>query len=255
MHWAAREIPEAYKYFFVFQNWWLTLADWAGIVQKGKMVILQFRNGNKCKIRAGSSDRNAVINMVIHNEYRINKTTKYKKYKNIVDIGGHIGCFPIFISRICPDARVFSFEPEPQNYRLLLENIKLNGLEKMVTSSNSAISDREGSIRLYMHGETFAHSTSIASTDFINVPCHSLEQVFLRNKIDRCDLLKINAEGAEYPVLLNTTKETLSRIRDIRAHCHTIDSDRNVDILVAFLSANGFNCVKHGELLSAEKNW
>ena len=65
-------------------------------------------------------------------------------YTNIIDIGGHIGYFAVYINQFCPNARVFSFEPEPSNYEMLVKNIKINRLEGKVIPSNSAISDTDG---------------------------------------------------------------------------------------------------------------
>jgi FkbM family methyltransferase len=184
----------------------------------------------------------------------IDETKELQNYRNIIDVGGHIGYFAIHISQFCKDALVFSFEPEPQNYEILIRNIKINKLENKIIPSNSAISDTDGRIKLYLHDDTFAHSTSIATPNSIEVPCYSLEKVLSANHIENCDLLKLNAEGAEYPILLNAKKETLQIISSIRAHCHSLDSHRNVDILVAFLSANGFTCRKKGEFLYAVNN-
>ena len=107
---------------------------------------------------------------------------------------------------------------------------------------------------MYLNNDSFAHSTSIVTPNYIEIPYHSLKYVLSINHVENCDLLKLNAEGAEYSILLNVNKETLHQIMSIRAQCHSIDSHRNIDSLVAFLSVNGFRYRKKGEFLLVINN-
>lgn len=90
----TKEIPYTFKYVKVFRNWWVVLFDWIGIIQKKHILILRFRN--KCLIRANSTARNVAINMAIHNEYIIDEKKEFDKYKNIIDMVGHM-VFSLFI--------------------------------------------------------------------------------------------------------------------------------------------------------------
>lgn len=149
---------------------------------------------------------------------------------------------------------MFTFEPETQNYEMLIKNIKLNRLEGRVIPSNSAISDIDGTIKLYLHEDAFAYSAFVVNSHSVEVAYHSLEHVLSQYNIENCDLLKFNAEGAEYPILLKINKETLSRTGSIHAHCHSLDSYRNPDVLADFLSVNGFRVKKNAEFLYAINN-
>ena len=196
--------------------------------------MLEFRNGQRCLIRAGNHERNVITNIAIHDFNGINKIDNLDSYKNIIDIGGHIGYFDIYISRLCPNARVFSFEPNPENYERLIRNIGMNKLEGKVISSNSAISDVGGTIKLYLHNTTFGHSTAIVAPDYIEVPCYTLEYILSQYQIESLDLLKLNAEGAEYPILWNINKEILRKFKSICVQCHRIDASRNINNMLAF---------------------
>jgi FkbM family methyltransferase len=252
---AIREIRWAFKYLLVFKNWWIIIADWLGIIKKGKIVILDFRNGYKCQIKACSGERNVVTSIFIDDYFMINKLNNLDSYKNIIDIGGHIGSFAIYISQFCKNARVLSFEPNPENYERLTRNIKMNKLEGNIISLNSAISDVGGTIKLYLHDTTFGHSTIVVAPDYIEVPCYTLENILSQYQIEILDLLKLNAEGAEYPILFNASKEVLQKVKSIHVQCHPLDSRRNIDSMFVFLSANGFRCKKkNGEWLSAVNN-
>ncbi len=48
----------------------------------------------------------------------------------VLDIGAHIGLFTLIMSRLVgPSGQVYSFEPFPDSYRLLVENLQANGVE------------------------------------------------------------------------------------------------------------------------------
>ena len=54
----------------------------------------------------------------------------------------------------------------------------------------------------------------------IEVPCLGLFDVFEEHKIDRCDLLKLDCEGAEYEVLYNAPEEVLNKIDQMAIEVH-----------------------------------
>ncbi len=66
-----------------------------------------------------------------------------------VDIGANMGLYTIFAS-VFARARVFSFEPESQNYALLNRNILLNKVSERVVAWCCAMSDERKFDRLYL---------------------------------------------------------------------------------------------------------
>jgi len=66
-----------------------------------------------------------------------------------VDIGANMGLYTIFAS-VFARARVFSFEPESQNYALLNRNIQLNKVADRVVAWCCALSNERKFDRLYM---------------------------------------------------------------------------------------------------------
>ncbi|MBT7486270.1 MAG: FkbM family methyltransferase [Rhodospirillales bacterium] len=59
------------------------------------------------------------------------------------DVGAHVGMVSIYAARFS-GARVFSFEPEAQNFALLVQNIVLNELTDRCTPASVAIAGRTG---------------------------------------------------------------------------------------------------------------
>jgi len=50
----------------------------------------------------------------------------------VIDIGGNIGTFSLLASRFASKGRIFSYEPNAENYQLLLENLALNGTKNVI---------------------------------------------------------------------------------------------------------------------------
>ena len=59
------------------------------------------------------------------------------------DVGANVGLYTIYAAKF-RKCRVLAFEPEAQNYALLIENLIMNGLRERVSASNVALADRSG---------------------------------------------------------------------------------------------------------------
>jgi FkbM family methyltransferase len=151
----------------------------------------------------------------------------------IIDIGANTGLFVLRAKQLCPAAQIIAYEPEPANYAALRETIQLNQLLGVVTIK-AAVAPRDGTLDLYLHPRNIgAHSTVFhRSSRSVSVPAIALSKV-LR---DRCDLLKIDAEGGELPIIEALTDETGSRIARIVYETGSEEAPR----LAALLSGLGF---------------
>src|SRR5262245_2134996 len=59
-----------------------------------------------------------------------------------LDLGANVGYFTCLAARkVGPAGRVWAFEPDPRNFRLLVRSVKANGLSN-VTAVRAAASDR-----------------------------------------------------------------------------------------------------------------
>jgi FkbM family methyltransferase len=149
----------------------------------------------------------------------------------IIDCGSHIGMSILYAKTLYPNARVIGFEPAPDNFKLLSENIRQNGL-KDVTLINKAVGGQEGTLKLYGDDSmTASLLESRNSGKATEVPVVKLSQY-----IDRpVSFLKLDVEGAEGPVmddLAATAKMQMIKIMTIEYHHHI---DKNSDALSKFL--------------------
>ena len=160
----------------------------------------------------------------------------------VVDIGANIGSFSLFALARIPSGRVFAFEPEPKNFATLDANIRLNKMGDRCTVVNKGISGREETRTLYVTdvqsgtNSLFNQGKHVATAE---IECITLADIFKQFRIERCDFLKIDCEGAEYEILMHTPAPLFRRIRKIVMEWHTV-AGHTVDELESYLSSVGY---------------
>ena len=164
----------------------------------------------------------------------------------VIDIGGGIGDFTIYVATQNDKNIVYAFEPTPSSFRFLQENLVLNQIENAQVFPQ-AIWSHNGAILIDTklgHPGQFT-SKAIGTKDDIQeenvlVPSITLEQAFEATGIALCNLLKIDCEGAEFEILFNTPTTVLERIERIIMEYHDNVSEYSHDDLVTFLDQHGF---------------
>jgi FkbM family methyltransferase len=131
--------------------------------------------------------------------------------------------------------KVYSFEPEPENFNLLLTNVRLNSI-KNIEAINKAVSKKTGTAKLRIGVD---ESECSLDNEGIDVDTISLKDFFDTYKIKKIDFLKMDCEGSEYDILMNTPKEYLKRIGKISMEVHK--TNMFLEDMSDFLSKNGFS--------------
>jgi FkbM family methyltransferase len=121
-----------------------------------------------------------------------------------VDVGANIGYYPVIATdRVGPGGAVLAFEPDPANFRLLEENLRLNHCRPVASSFRVGLADKAGAGRLYLStdnaGDHQIFATGGDRHSLAITLCRGAD--FLRDKLQRLDLLKIDVQGAEYAVM------------------------------------------------------
>jgi FkbM family methyltransferase len=246
------------KFFLVFlvilklENWPEYFLDFFGIVET-ESIVYRVRNGLKYLVRTGTADRGIVNAVVLEDEYRIGKIN-FPTAATIIDIGGQNGYFSIFTSQSA--ARIFVYEPVTDNFRTILENIKLNDLAGKIKPFNLAVASRKEPVKIFLDREnTGGHSVFGQGDRFITAQTTTIPEIFSANGIERCDLLKIDIEGGEYDLLYNLPDEYFERIAVIRMECHEIDQAKNNRLsLVNFLRSKGYTVDYRKEIVFATRS-
>lgn len=167
---------------------------------------------------------------------------KIGKGWTIIDIGGGIGEFTLFAALASPENRVLVFEPFPESYALLQYNLQINQVAN-VQICPYAIGAESGEVFLDTSAKEplqFSSGNEVRSAATLAVPSLSLEAVFSRFDIQTCDLLKLDCEGAEYPILLNTPLSLFRRIHRIVMEYHEIATSERQTALVKYLGQAGY---------------
>lgn len=132
------------------------------------------------------------------------------------DVGAYLGYFGLLAAAAHPGARAYSFEAVPQLGRLARRIAKANP-HLNIEVIDAAVSDRNGSITLYLAADPFSSDTSTAAGHRpdrtpVTVPAITLDDFVKQRQIERVDLLKIDTETTE-PAVLAGFSETIARCR------------------------------------------
>lgn len=147
----------------------------------------------------------------------------------VLDVGAHIGVFTLaFAHKVGARGRVFSFEPQPVLFDLLIRNLSRNDLADRVDAQNCALGSANG----YVHLPSIDYSRegnfgAVSPESHIG---HPIEDGGIRlQKIDdlslpACRLIKIDVEGMELEVI-EGARETIQRLHPVVClEAHTIEA-------------------------------
>lgn len=159
----------------------------------------------------------------------------------LVDIGAHIGCFTLDFARRHPESRVVAYEPTPSTGDYLERNIAANGLTDRVSVHRQAVGAETGHLVMADNGVGSGHNGVLhlgeSGATTIEVPCVSLFDV-IESVGRQVDVLKMDAEGAEYDVVLNSPEHVWSRVERVVMEYHAMPG-RSFDELESHLAKTG----------------
>lgn len=136
--------------------------------------------------------------------------------RTVLDIGANVGAYSVYAAWSYPGARVISYEPNPETFRVLERNAAIVG---RIEAVNKAAWHSDGAADLHIgkipecdaieaNQMSTACSTRVSTTKFPKVL-----------DLYRPDVLKFDAEGAEeqcFPI----ARDGLADVRWIHVECH-----------------------------------
>ena len=163
----------------------------------------------------------------------------------VIDIGAHIGSYTVRIAKaVGEEGLVIAFEPDPDNFKLLLLNLKVNKLRNVIALPY-AISNHSGTLTLHRSRCTGLHSTAVVPPGYIGsvkVKAITLDDIIKSVNIKRVDWIKIDVEGAEKEVLegaIDTLKTTRNIVVEVKKE--------NLRHIISISKSHGFKLLPISE--------
>lgn len=226
-------------------------------IKKEPAISLRIANFRNFAVayRKGSVDED-ILRESFDNDVYFSGVHEYKPAENhvIIDVGAHIGAFSLLAASKVKTGKVYAIEASRESFDFLRINIALNRLNN-VKAFHLALMDTEGLCKLYGGSNNWSHSTVMNRFGVSeSVRCCTLETFLKRNSIENCHFMKLNCEGAEFPIILNSSANVLQHFEKllILFHCDFWTANSELD-LVAHLQSCGFTTTVRNR--SEKRGW
>ena len=179
--------------------------------------------------RKGKTDEN-IIKEILHKQAYRKKKLDFKIEKDDVwlDGGSHIGVFGYYVASN-GGKKVYCFEPEKENYDLLLQNINImqNRFPTEFVPYNYAVNQTGGVGTFTIAPNTWRHSLVThykKKLPTIDINCMKIDDIL--EKHTDINAIKLDIEGSELEILLN--EHDFSRIKKMVFE-YSFTKDRRMD--------------------------
>jgi FkbM family methyltransferase len=172
----------------------------------------------------------------------------------VVDVGGNIGAFPLWLAESYPNVRGLCFEPDPDAYLFLKRNLALNGTA--IQPRQAAVSDRSGTSVLFRElpgsGVSSLHPDieERAYRDSVTIDVVGFDEL-IEEINDEVSLMKLDCEGSEFEIVQRTRPSSWRRVRRVVVECHRLRG-HSVNELESRFGELGFQVVKRSVINPAE---
>ncbi len=141
------------------------------------------------------------------------------KNKIVIDVGANIADSSMYFA-LKGAKKVYALEPSPYSYSLAKKNIRLSGMEDRITLLNNAGGGAPGFVHIDSDAETFggADLKHLAKGKRIGVV--TLKGLLSRYELGTDCLLKMDCEGAERDIIINSDINTLRKFDRIMLEYH-----------------------------------
>src|ERR1700732_2474339 len=130
----------------------------------------------------------------------------------VADVGANQGLYTLWLARVATGGHVYAFEPDPQLFECLEQNVRNNQLTN-ISAIRAAASDRSGTLALTANKLNRGDNRVTRNPDsgLDEVKAVTLDETLSHSRLD---LLKIDVQGFEIEVLQGA-RETIGNNRDL----------------------------------------
>lgn len=162
----------------------------------------------------------------------------------LLDLGMNKGAFSSSFKAVCPAAEIYGCEPVPALFQTL-QSVWGNHVHKVAVAGRT----REGSINVYTeHCASLVHADLEASAEIVPITILSFDELVARLGVTHFDLVKVDIEGAELELLLESSAKTLLMCDQITVEFHDFMNKADVPVIrqcqsrLESLGFAGFRC-------------
>ncbi len=168
----------------------------------------------------------------------------------VIDIGANAGFFDILLLSKIKNAQIYAYEPLSSNVERMRSIASSNRrFDKSVTISSFAVTGKPCEmLRLYAQdtedNQVVASSLEGFNTDNTKelwIPAITFSKIVAEIPGTKIDLLKMDCEGSEYDIILNTPPDLVRRVQRMLIEVHDIDNQFNVNSFSHYLFELGYD--------------
>ena len=160
----------------------------------------------------------------------------------IIDIGAGLGDFTVFAAKECPRGVVHAYEPYAQSFNLLTANLALNQIANAVPTPE-AVASKHGRLNI---DATLPEAVRVRTAAGADGPSDdTVAAISLAEALDRlpgaeCDFMKVDCEGGEFDIVMNSPPDVLRRVKRMSLETHDGVVAAGRGELAEYLRQHGF---------------
>jgi FkbM family methyltransferase len=218
------------------RNWPRVLGARLGI---GRIEAIEFRDGSRScllDLRAGLAVlRDVYLERIYDSKFHLDPEG------TVLDLGANIGMFTILAAnRLVPRGRVVAVEPNPYAAAVLQRNVIENGFSN-VEVIVAAAAPMDGNVELHLAPHSLGATVFAGQRRGESVMVAAIGVGTLIESLGPIELLKMDIEGSEWPIVFDSSPEMWVRIKRIAMEFHLDAAGcRSVADLISYLTRVGY---------------
>jgi FkbM family methyltransferase len=167
----------------------------------------------------------------------------------VIDVGANVGVYTFSAAKqVGETGRVLAVEPFSGCVHCLQETCQINGFD-WITICTGAASDRQGTARLSLNSASELNELIMDVREggvvvVVVVDCFTLDYLFERERLERVDIIKIDAEGHELAVLAGSER-VLSKFSPVILYENIAGSHGNNQAVAEYLVSIGYQLLRY----------
>jgi FkbM family methyltransferase len=210
--------------------------------------------GHSIKIRKNYIDKE-VVGYVFADQYHLPpKEVILPKNPVILDLGSNIGLTVVHLKKVYPDATIYAYEMNTENYLLAKYNTKsYDGVylhNEAIWIENSVVSYSPSS-----DFDAYSIKDNADDNNSIKINSTTISKIIETYNLSKIDFVKMDIEGAEEDVLKNQDLSWLHIVNALNIEMH-LDEGEHIEPYLKILEKYGFKAwkdTKHWSSIMAVK--